>query len=47
VLGINVSMLLLAGCLTLLAQHALGRTSWPDPPWRRSLISLIGVTHPV
>jgi hypothetical protein len=27
VLGINVSMLLLAGCLTLLAQPALGRTS--------------------
>jgi uncharacterized hydrophobic protein (TIGR00271 family) len=27
VLGINVSMLLLAGCLTLLVQRALGRTS--------------------
>jgi uncharacterized hydrophobic protein (TIGR00271 family) len=30
VLGINVSMLLLAGCLTLLAQRALARTSHPD-----------------
>jgi Domain of unknown function (DUF389) len=31
VLGINVSMLLLAGCLTLLAQRALGRTSPVEP----------------
>jgi uncharacterized hydrophobic protein (TIGR00271 family) len=31
VLGINVSMLLLAGCLTLLAQRALGRTSRVGP----------------
>ena len=31
VLAINVSMLLLAGCLTLLVQRALGRTS-PDEP---------------
>jgi uncharacterized hydrophobic protein (TIGR00271 family) len=30
VLGINVSMLLLAGCLTLLAQRAMGRTTRPD-----------------
>ena len=31
VLGINVSMLLLAGCLTLLVQRALGRTSPIEP----------------
>jgi uncharacterized hydrophobic protein (TIGR00271 family) len=31
VLAINVSMLLLAGCLTLLVQRALGRTSRTEP----------------
>ena len=36
VLGINVSMLLLAGCLTLLIQRALGRTSPVEPTGSRT-----------